>query len=127
MTFFIFFVICPYLHTANPPSNREKTMSNQELAAAIRELATKLDQREASWTDVLFAVGQRMQAVTGAPHLESDPKVQEALTTLARAVVLAAAAEGGLDAVIRKMMFALGYGVSEGKYGTDFFRQLAEK
>lgn len=100
-------------------------MSRKNLNKEIRALADRVNAGEVSFLDVQTKVLQRVQSVTGDPHMEEDPETMEASRLLAQA--LAEAFLRQQREIVQDTMYRLGFGVGKGTLGASFFKKITGK
>jgi hypothetical protein len=97
----------------------------EDLRAAIYNLATRMDNDEVEFLDLLLAVRGTLRVVTGMPHYETQPEMADALAVLAGSAARAFARQE--RDILTYAMSNIGYGVATGHLGVLFFQRVRKK
>lgn len=100
-------------------------MAHERLCAEINALAVRLEQGDVNALDLILAINQRTLLQTTEPHEDPDPQVMEALSRLAKALELAL--DRDIGRIFAETLRRIGYGVKEGFFGADFFKNILSK
>lgn len=94
-----------------------------ELIRSIRDLTQRLEGSKTSFLDVFLSiVGKPLHVMTGQEHHHADPEVVAVLQELAIAMSKALSRQD--VNIMKRVMYALGCGVSDGTHGPNFFDKL---